>query len=98
MQAGPQQQPPFPALALIHGHPPALVVLCLQLPAFGPPRASLHPRVEALQGFLAILLEAARLRMVTAASVGSVSHHPEWSQPRGMHELFAKAATLVIGA
>ena len=77
MQAGPQQQPPFPALALIYGHPPALVVLCLQLPALGAPRPSLHPLVEALQGLLAILFEVIRLQMIPSTSVGPVSCHPE---------------------
>ena len=84
MQAGSQQQPPSPALALIYRHPPALVVLCLQLPPFGAPRPSLHPLVEALQSFLAILLEAVRLLMKTSSSVGSVTRHPR-VEPASMH-------------
>lgn len=38
VQAGPQQQPPLLALALVHLDPPPLVILSLQLPVPGAPR------------------------------------------------------------
>lgn len=62
VQAGPEQQPAPAALALLDGHPPALVIFRLERPAGSTACPGLDPRPELFEHLLAVLLEARLLQ------------------------------------